>query len=130
MDPKEWELDHYRSMRSNMLSVLQQLSIHGFALFQDQPLTQSSVRKALKALAERRLKAGRPDNLAHVLGQEGASNLFYYLFEDYAAAAPFQAARDTLSELVSASPFATYETLYFSFANSPLSRHRSCCKAT
>ena len=103
MDLKEWELDHYRSMTSNMLSVLQQLSIHGFALFQDQPLTQSSVRKALKALAERRLKAGRPDNLAHVLGQEGASNLFYYLFEDYAAAAPFQAARDTLSELVSAS---------------------------
>ena len=75
--------------------------MYSCTLFQDQPLTQSSVRKAMKALAERRSRAGRPEHLSQVLGQEGASNLFYYLFEDYAAAAPFQAARDTLSELVS-----------------------------
>ena len=100
VDEVEWRLEHYNNMRANMVSVLKQLSVHGFGLFQDQPLTQSSVRKALQALAARRKRAGRPEHLAHVLGQEGASNLFYYLFEDYAAAAPFQAARDTLNELV------------------------------
>ena len=100
VEDSKWKADHYKSMRANMVSVLKQLSVHGFGLFQDQPLTQSSVRKALQALAARRTRAGRPDHLAHVLGQEGASNLFYYLFEDYAAAAPFQEARDTLNELV------------------------------
>lgn len=43
-------------------------------------------------------------DLSQVLAQEGASNLFYYLFEDYAAAGPFQAARDTLRELVCHTP--------------------------
>lgn len=102
---RQWDLDNLQSMRANMLSVLSQISRHGFFRTDKQPnpLTQSSVRKALQALeAKKRSRTTIPaKELSQVVAQEGASNLFYYLFEDYAAAGPFQAARDTLSELVS-----------------------------
>ncbi|RYP27725.1 hypothetical protein DL767_007562 [Monosporascus sp. MG133] len=74
-----------------------ELSQQGYDEYKTNPLTQSSVRKALQAKI-RRPKC-RPEQLSQELGEEGASNLFYYLFEDYTAAGPFQAARDTLNEL-------------------------------
>ncbi|RYP68997.1 hypothetical protein DL769_005384 [Monosporascus sp. CRB-8-3] len=74
-----------------------ELSQQGYDEYKTNPLTQSSVRKALQAKMLR--TRGRPEPRSQELGEEGASNLFYYLFEDYTAAGPFQAARDTLNEL-------------------------------
>ncbi|RYP61594.1 hypothetical protein DL771_010075 [Monosporascus sp. 5C6A] len=97
VDAEKWRLDNLKSMRSNMLNVLKQLSQQGYDEYKTNPLTQSSVRKALEA---KMLRANRrPEQPTPELGEEGASNLFYYLFEDYTAAGPFQAARDTLNEL-------------------------------
>ncbi|RYP59990.1 hypothetical protein DL770_010097 [Monosporascus sp. CRB-9-2] len=97
VNAEKWRLDNLKSMRSNMLNVLKQLSQQGYDEYKTNPLTQSSVRKALQA---RMLRTKcRPEQLSQEIGEEGASNLFYYLFEDYTAAGPFQAARDTLNEL-------------------------------
>ncbi len=104
LDPEEWKRENLESMRANMLSVLMQISKHGFfrADGKANPLTQSSVRKALEAKKSKRSRLAIPQkDLLQILAKEGASNIYYYLFEDYAAAGPFQAARDTLSELVS-----------------------------
>ncbi|RYO98539.1 hypothetical protein DL764_007046 [Monosporascus ibericus] len=97
VNAEKWRLDNLKSMRSNMLNVLKQLSQQGYDEYKTNPLTQSSVRKALQAKMRR--PKFPPDQLKQELGEEGASNLFYYLFEDYTAAGPFQAARDTLNEL-------------------------------
>lgn len=103
-------------IRANTLSVLSQLSKHGDEGYAHKPLSQSSVRKAMSDKHGRILRAHQkrsqdtgadPQHMAIKLDQkvkslsvEGASNLFYYLFEDYAAAATFQAAEQTLGELV------------------------------
>ncbi|RYP16467.1 hypothetical protein DL765_005144 [Monosporascus sp. GIB2] len=100
VDSEKWRLDNLKSMKSNMLNVLKQLSEQGYDEYETNPLTQSSVRKALQALENKRKPKCRPEQLSQELAEEGASNLFYYLFEDYTAAGPFQAARDTLNELV------------------------------
>ncbi|RYP46700.1 hypothetical protein DL768_007133 [Monosporascus sp. mg162] len=104
VNAEKWRLDNLRSMRSNMLNVLKQLSQQGYDEYKTNPLTQSSVRKALQAKMQRtrvrpELPRDRPEPPKELV-EEGASNLFYYLFEDYTAAGPFQAARDTLNELV------------------------------
>ncbi|RYO76522.1 hypothetical protein DL763_010404 [Monosporascus cannonballus] len=99
VDAEKWRLDNLKSMKSNMLNVLKQLSHQGYDEYKTNPLTQSSVRKALQALEAKRKSKCRPEQLSQELAEEGASNLFYYLFEDYTAAGPFQAARDTLNEL-------------------------------
>ncbi|KAI1244097.1 hypothetical protein MGN70_013966 [Eutypa lata] len=103
-EQRQWDVDNLKSMRANMLSVLSQISTHDSSKRDKQPnpLTQSSIRKALQALEAKKAKRSRPippKDLTQILAQEGASNLFYYLFEDYAAASPFQEARDTLAEL-------------------------------
>ena len=117
-EQRQWDVDNLKSMRANMLSVLSQISTHDSSKRDKQPnpLTQSSIRKALQALEAKKAKRSRPippKDLTQILAQEGASNLFYYLFEDYAAASPFQEARDTLAELVC--PAQTMP--YFIFAN-------------
>ncbi|KAH8599018.1 hypothetical protein B0O99DRAFT_33294 [Bisporella sp. PMI_857] len=64
--------DDIKSMRSNTLSVLSQLSIHGH--LSADPISLQTVRHTLdldRSQAER--------------GVEGASNLFYYLFDDWRA---------------------------------------------
>ncbi|RYO91652.1 hypothetical protein DL766_004220 [Monosporascus sp. MC13-8B] len=99
VDAEKWRLDNLKSMKSNMLNVLKQLSHQGYDEYKTNPLTQSSVRKALQALEAKRKSKCRPEQLSQELAEGGASNLFYYLFEDYTAAGPFQAARDTLNEL-------------------------------
>ncbi|KAH7031598.1 uncharacterized protein B0I36DRAFT_324269 [Microdochium trichocladiopsis] len=90
-------------IRANTLSVLLQLSVHGFERYAHKPLSQSSVRQAMLVKHTRRIgkssTAMQPQQKLEMLNVEGASNLFYYLFEDYAAAATFQAAEQTLREL-------------------------------
>lgn len=103
-------------IRANTLSVLSQLSKHGDEGYAHKPLSQSSVRKAMSDKHGRIVRAHQKrsqdtgadlqhlaiklDQKVKSLSVEGASNLFYYLFEDYAAAATFQAAEQTLGELV------------------------------
>jgi hypothetical protein len=77
-----------KSVRSNTLSVLKQISNRSQESFN--PISLQTVRRALDLEND--------DDVAH----EGASNLFYYLFDDWQAAyetvAGFQS---TLSNLVS-----------------------------
>jgi hypothetical protein len=105
--------DLLRSMRSNTLKVLRQQSNEGLKIFDNNPLSMRSTRQALKREVERR-SIGKgltrlpsdSDMLDQArfngkLGTEGASNLFYYLFEDYAAATPLSIAGRRLNEIVS-----------------------------
>ncbi len=97
-------------MRANTLDVLLQLSRKGFDLYKRKPLSLNSVRRPLskwhshdKASLGRRdtgmtfANAGEPVSLA----DEGTSNLFYYLFEDYVAAGPLKTAEKKLEHMVS-----------------------------
>jgi hypothetical protein len=75
-----------KSMRNNTLSVLSQLSKHGHE--KADPISMQSVRQAL-------------DPTQADLGVEGASNLFYYLFDDWRAVySTIGAYRQRLKELV------------------------------
>jgi hypothetical protein len=78
-----------KSVRSNTLSVLKQISNQSEELFN--PISLQTVRRALDDLEN-------DIEVAH----EGASNLFYYLFDDWQAA--YQTVggfQRTLSDLVS-----------------------------
>jgi hypothetical protein len=108
---KDWRLEHLKNMRSNSLNVLLQQSIHGMERYKQRPLSQNSIREALKLAPNG--DGGRPDlSPVHsdlpplasdqevTLEHEGTSLLFYYLFEDYAAAGPLKAAGRILEEMV------------------------------
>ncbi|KAH9891520.1 hypothetical protein F4778DRAFT_795645 [Xylariomycetidae sp. FL2044] len=77
--------DELKRIRANTLAVLQQLS--AISLEEDHgPLTFNSVRKPLQ----------KSNHDACALANEGTSNLFYYLFEDYVAAEPLKMAEHKL----------------------------------
>lgn len=94
--PSEWKRQHLSRMRDNMQSVLLQLSRRGYDKYAAKPLTQSSIRQAL---LEYQLGAS-PSPSPEKVAREGTSNLFFYLFEDYAAARPLKEAARTLEDLV------------------------------
>lgn len=71
MGPLKTQKD-IESLRSNTLSVLTQLSSHGHD--SADPISMQTVRKALES------DAGQVDP-----SLEGASSLFYYLFDDWRA---------------------------------------------
>ncbi|KAK8140451.1 hypothetical protein PG984_000517 [Apiospora sp. TS-2023a] len=81
-----WRAAEIQSMRSNISTVLIQLSELGFKRFEDQPHYQASVRQSLQAMSHPWGRGGDSSDLA----SEGTSNLFYYLFEDYVAAVPLR----------------------------------------
>lgn len=87
-------------MRSNISTVLIQLSELGFKRFEDQPHYQASVRQSLQAMSHSREQGvgSTPDS---DLAAEGTSNLFYYLFEDYVAAVPLRLCARKLVDIVS-----------------------------
>jgi hypothetical protein len=101
------------NMRIHFHNVLIQLSTHGFGLFADRPLSQSSVREPLGKIqpdGNHPVSVGRQSSFAGTfhgngdpltLADEATSNLFYYLFEDYVAAGPFTMAKQVLAEMVS-----------------------------
>jgi hypothetical protein len=64
-------MDDLKSIRGNTLSVLRQISQQGYGIID--PLSMQSIRPALDL--------ERPAENGH----EGASNLFYYLFDDWRA---------------------------------------------
>lgn len=95
------------SMRQNTLSVLTQVSKHGFNHFKQKPLSQAAIRYALQ-MSEEQIETGLPrqDSILNQdisrrgdLAHEGTSNLFYYLFEDYVAAKPLKESGKILEEM-------------------------------
>lgn len=100
------------NMRANTLDVLRQLSREGFDLYKKKPLSLNSVRRPLNRWhghARDSMTLDRHDtgmsfaNGAEPisLADEGTSNLFYYLFEDYVAAGPLRTAGEKLEHIVS-----------------------------
>lgn len=80
-------------MRSNTNSILYQLSKHGLEEHKHSVLTLKSVREMLRPEQRGTIQADHAIPEANSrpqcdLAPEGASNLFYYLFEDYAGALP------------------------------------------
>ncbi|KAI0409072.1 hypothetical protein F4802DRAFT_311446 [Xylaria palmicola] len=107
-DPDSWRAEELNNMRANTLNVLLQLSERGFDLYKRKPLSLNSVRRPLKNWQAR----DRPNfdrrytgmSFANVgdsvsLADEGTSNLFYYLFEDYVAAEPLKTAERKLEQM-------------------------------
>ncbi|KAI1499677.1 hypothetical protein F5X99DRAFT_272086 [Biscogniauxia marginata] len=106
-DEQAWREEELKNIRSNTLNVLLQLSKQGFDLKKKKPLSLNSVRRPLSKWV-----SDRPDLNRHETGMsfasngepvgladEGTSNLFYYLFEDYEAAGPFKIAERKLEEM-------------------------------
>ncbi|KAI1079455.1 hypothetical protein F5B20DRAFT_165399 [Whalleya microplaca] len=103
-EEQRWQDEELKSIRSNTLNVLVQLSKQGYELFRNNPLAQSAIRETLSTEATDRPglsrnqtgmsldSNGQPVNLE----SEGTSNLFYYLFEDYVAAGPLKIAERRL----------------------------------
>ncbi|KIH91316.1 ADP-ribosylation factor [Sporothrix brasiliensis 5110] len=95
-DRKAWETEELGHMRSNTLKVFRQLSKWGLKEDQHKFSQLTSVRQPGR-------RGPWPDSAA-AQGVEGASNLFYYLFEDYTAAFDVlnssKAALDDISSIV------------------------------
>lgn len=103
----KWHAGELKNMRANTLNVLLQLSQKGFDLYKRKPLSLNSVRRPLSKLNGR----DRPDLARRETGMtfaggesvnladEGTSNLFYYLFEDYVAAEPLKTAERKLEQM-------------------------------
>ncbi|KAL7628150.1 hypothetical protein AAE478_002348 [Parahypoxylon ruwenzoriense] len=104
---QSWYRHELDFMRAHTLDVLLQLSTIGFDLYKNNPLAQSSIRESLRKLpADRqafsRQQSGMSAFINYEVGSladEGTSNLFYYLFEDYVAAGPLKAAERELEEV-------------------------------
>ncbi|KAH6660561.1 hypothetical protein BKA67DRAFT_641640 [Truncatella angustata] len=108
---EEWDRAQYKSMRANSLDVLLQQSQRGMSLYEQRPLSQNSIRQALKKSLDRQSSSKPGMSRVHsdvapietapntTLEDEGTSSLFYYLFEDYSATGPLKAAGKILEEL-------------------------------
>ncbi|KAI6087872.1 hypothetical protein F4821DRAFT_235398 [Hypoxylon rubiginosum] len=102
-----WHIQEFKFMRAHTLAVLLQLSVRGFELYKNNPLAQSSVRQSLRNSPPTQPEISRHQsgvsffNNSEIgsLPDEGTSNLFYYLFEDYVAAGPLKAAEQELEEM-------------------------------
>ncbi|RYC63947.1 hypothetical protein CHU98_g2270 [Xylaria longipes] len=107
-DPDRWKHGELKNIRANTLDVLLQLSRQGFDLYKRKPLSLNSVRRPLSKWHARDrpsinrhgtgmsfANGGEPVSLA----DEGTSNLFYYLFEDYVAAGPLKTAEKKLEQM-------------------------------
>ncbi|KAI2466387.1 hypothetical protein F4781DRAFT_405962 [Annulohypoxylon bovei var. microspora] len=103
-DKETWRDEEFTSMRAHILDILRQLSTIGFDLYKANPLAQSSVRESLPNARQdlSRTQSGVSvfnNSETGSLADEGTSNLFYYLFEDYVAAGPLKAAEEELDEM-------------------------------
>ncbi|KAF3059268.1 hypothetical protein GL218_05087 [Daldinia childiae] len=100
----KWRQAEFEYMRAHTLDILRQLSTKGYILYENNPLAQSSVRTSLGTSKREvnRQQSGMSlfsNSEIGSLADEGTSNLFYYLFEDYVAAGPLKAAEQELEEL-------------------------------
>ncbi|KAI1459394.1 hypothetical protein F4805DRAFT_79701 [Annulohypoxylon moriforme] len=101
---ENWRNEEFESMRAHIMDILRQLSTKGFDLYKANPLAQSSVRESLPNPRQdlSRTQSGVSvfnNSETGSLADEGTSNLFYYLFEDYVAAGPLKAAEQELDEM-------------------------------
>ncbi|KAI1180493.1 hypothetical protein F4777DRAFT_249811 [Nemania sp. FL0916] len=109
VDVRKWEEKELKNMRDNTLDVLLQLSHQGFDLYKKKPLSLNSVRRPLSKRHERSTVTSLSRNDTGItyidqdelgsLADEGTSNLFYYLFEDYVAAEPLKMAEGKLEHI-------------------------------
>lgn len=105
-DEEYWRGAELKYMRAHTLDVLLQQSARGFDLYKTNPLAQSSVRESLRKpkLPDMSREQSEVSVFSNSeigsLADEGTSNLFYYLFEDYVAAGPLKAAEEELNLLV------------------------------
>lgn len=105
---QHWHDVEFKSMRAHTLDVVLQLSLRGFELYKSNPLAQISIRQSLSKLPASQPELDRnqsgtsffSNSEMGTLANEGTSNLFYYLFEDYVAAGPLKAAEQELDEMV------------------------------
>ncbi|KAI1265645.1 hypothetical protein F5Y18DRAFT_42029 [Xylariaceae sp. FL1019] len=109
-DCAKLQKEELANMRANTLDVLLQLSKEGFDLYKKKPLSLNSVRRPLSKLHSNN---GMPPGFSRHdtnmssfttsppadLADEGTSNLFYYLFEDYVAAGPLKTAEKKLEQM-------------------------------
>ncbi|KAI1400337.1 hypothetical protein F4819DRAFT_461672 [Hypoxylon fuscum] len=104
---QHWHDVEFKSMRAHTLDVVLQLSLRGFELYKSNPLAQISIRQSLSKLPASQPELDRnqsgtsffSNSEMGTLANEGTSNLFYYLFEDYVAAGPLKAAEQELDEM-------------------------------
>lgn len=100
----EWRQGELNSIRSNVISVLLQLSKEGFE--QEDISLLKSIRQALGTSVKEGYGLNRASSAlsTNFSGEavEGSSNLFYYLFEDYSAVVPIlRKSKDRLDLMVS-----------------------------
>ncbi|KAI2635024.1 hypothetical protein GGS21DRAFT_490233 [Xylaria nigripes] len=107
-DPDKWRAQELKNMRANIVDVLLQLSQKGFDMYKKKPLSLNSVRRPLSIWHARHVQSHKEletgtspkSKVGSVsLADEGTSNLFYYLFEDYAAAEPLKTAEHKLEQM-------------------------------
>lgn len=87
-------------MRTNVSAVLEQLSEIGINKYSDKFFFLKAIREPLKASGEssQRSSTNIP---THKITETAASNLFYYLFEDYSAVIQvLQSSKSKLQDLV------------------------------
>lgn len=88
-DKKGYEEDELKSMRSNTFKALVQLSKCGFGKYDNDILSQKTIRLPPRAKPDSRHPRRKPTMASQDgsnFAQEGSSNLLYYLFEEYTAA--------------------------------------------
>ncbi|KAI1410767.1 hypothetical protein F5Y13DRAFT_166759 [Hypoxylon sp. FL1857] len=103
-DKEKWQLVEFGYMRAHTLDVLLQLSTKGVKRYEGNPLAQTSVRQSLQKSGSdlSRQQSGMSvfnNSSTGTLADEGTSNLFYYLFEDYVAAGPLKNAEEELDDM-------------------------------
>ncbi|KAB5579924.1 hypothetical protein GE09DRAFT_1080230 [Coniochaeta sp. 2T2.1] len=85
VDPADYQSDELENIRKNTVAVLEQLSFIGSSKYTHNLFQLKSIREPHKIdTSERSSTMVPPENAT----ETAASNLFYYLFEDYSAVAP------------------------------------------
>ncbi|OTB01525.1 hypothetical protein M426DRAFT_323410 [Hypoxylon sp. CI-4A] len=103
-DKDKWHRDELECLRAHTRDVLRQLSKRGYKQYASDPLAQITVRQSLKSSQPdlSRRESGMSFYNHSELGSvadEGTSNLFHYLFEDYGAAGSLKAAESELEAM-------------------------------
>lgn len=88
IDIWRWKTEELKNMRKNTLDLLTQLSTPGMKNYRHRTMSQKGVRSDLihKEISRGPLPTARTTVLESSITVDASANLFFYLFEDYAAA--------------------------------------------
>lgn len=90
VNPLAWQAEELKNMRKNTYDLLSQLSIPGMERYQYRTMSQKGVRSDLSLRKQRGYNGAFPSARTTVAESsiivDASANLFFYLFEDYAAA--------------------------------------------